>query len=100
MSLVVQVTLDTRAPAPEADEAEVGRPRREDHRLFTIGDLNNAIKIVNYGAGIPPACLCGETEYYLYIDERRRLIGECRSCHFKRVYSTAAHLWGPFEPKR
>ncbi len=95
---IIQFTL-TGTPATK-EEPAVGRPRREDHRLFTIGDLNNAIRIVNYGAPVPPPCLCGEREYYLYTDERSRLIAECRTCHFKRIFSSAAHMWGPFEPKR
>lgn len=78
-----------------------GRPRRKSHRFFTKGDLKNAARILRFNAPIPPPCICGERDFYFYIDERGRLIARCRRdiCMFKRYYTVNGGGWGPFYPE-
>jgi len=74
------------------------RPRRRsDRKLFTLGDLANAGRIIGFMAPPPPRCVCGGPDYYFYIDNSRdRLIAECRDCRYKRVWSVPGKGWGPF----
>jgi len=100
--LVSQTRRETFAtPLNEMTEEKppkrLGRARRGSLTRFTWGDLQNINKILAYDAFTPPPCICGgEWGYWLYIDGRDRLMAECRTCKYKRVWSKDGKAWGPF----